>query len=415
MRKLLQGVGDRLQAFVDQRDDVALILTSPATDALPILTLFEGLESSSTSNQFWMFTDPFTDPETYAAAVLSAFSSKHEAMRLVMGKAGLTPWPPIPERILAPGLTPAVRLRGLAAFSRELLPVPNGGTVVWIFYPLDVADPSGFAGVMRQMLQHRFPNPWCHHLRFIIRDEPTDRAVTTAMSGAPRIRFYQPDLSAEAIQKSMEEAVEDDTLRLEERVTNLMVLAGTDFAQHRYPEALEKYALLLQYHAPMGNHGMAALALNGMGESYEKLGDLERAEQSYQAALIPASHGEHPPIAVLVNVVLNLAHLRYGQARWAEAEGYYDLAQQLATVARDAPLKVRALEFRGICQREQQKLADAEQSWYTGSVIAAAIEDVDLSRNLVARLHQHYVDVGDSEKEREWRVHREALGEPRNA
>jgi tetratricopeptide (TPR) repeat protein len=409
MRQLLQRIGNELQAFVRQRDDVAMILSSPSADALPILTLVDGVEANSASDMFWTFTDNFTDPAAYVDAVVGGFAAKHQGVRLALEKEGMTPWPAIPAFIMSPETSPAGRLRGLAAFSRELLPIPGGGNIVWVLYPLDIADARLYAHLMAQLLRHEFPNPWCHHLRFIIRDDPVTPMLRHAFAGAPRVRWFQPDLGPEAVQRALEEAAEDEALPLDERVTNLMVLAGVDHANHRYPDALAKFELLLGYHAPLGNYVMAAASLNGMGEAYQRMGDLERAADSYQAALVPASQGEQPAIPVLLNIVLNLASVRFSQERWAEAEGYYDLAQQLAIVARNGPARVQALDFRGLCQHRQRKLRDAEQSWYSGSVIAAQLEDVELCRTLVARLQQYYAETGQHELERERREQLAAL------
>jgi tetratricopeptide (TPR) repeat protein len=413
MRKLLAQIGDRVKGFIDQRDDLTLVLSSPASDALPMLTLLEQVEAGTASDMFWTFTDNFTDARGYAGLLVSLFATKHEGVRLAMQKEGMPPWPAIPQRILSGDAAPAQRLRELAAFSRRLLPIPNGGNIVWTFYPLEVADYRGYARLMRQVVHHDFPNPWCHHLRFIIRDEPATPAVREALSASPRVQLYEPDLSHDAVQRSIEDEAADESLPLEERLTNFLMLAGGDQANRRYPEALEKYSLLLQYHAPMGNLSMAALALNGMGETYEKMGDLESAADSFQAALIPATQAEYPPIPVLLNITLNLANLRYGQERWGEAEGYYDLAQQLATTGRNAPVKIECLDFRGLCQHRQKKFAEAEKSWYDGSVIAAALEELELCRRLVARLHQYYVETGQHARARERREQLDALGLPR--
>ncbi len=137
-------------------------------------------------------------------------------------------------------------------------------------------------------------------------------------------------------------------------------------------------------------------------------------DDSYQAALVPATQGDPPPIPVFLNVVLNLANLRFGQERWDESEGYYDVAQQLATVARDGPTRVKALDFRGLCQQRQRKLEEAEESWYNGSVIAAQLEEVDLCRTLVARLRQHYAQTGQHAKERERAEQLAMLGAPKH-
>src|SRR5262245_42749755 len=99
--QFLKQIRERLQSFIDQRDDVALVLRSPATDATPLLKILEGMEEASASDLYWSFTDNFTDGETYANAVVKGFATKHEMIRLAMQKENMTPWPPIPAQILS--------------------------------------------------------------------------------------------------------------------------------------------------------------------------------------------------------------------------------------------------------------------------------------------------------------------------
>lgn len=412
MRKLLASITDRLRGFIAQRDDLAMVLGAAETDALPLLSILEGIEAEQASDFFWTFTDSFTDATSYTDVVTRAFAVKHGAVCLAMEKEDMTPWPPIPGLVEDPSTPPAVRLRELAAFSRELLPVPNGGTVVWTFFPLEIGNAPAYARLMGEVTTHEFPFPWCHHLRFILRDNPTDRAVERALEQAPRAQFYTPDLSTEALNRSIEEEAEDETLPLSERMSSLQISAGNDLAFQRFPTALEKYALLLQYHGSMNNYPMAALAMHGMGQVYERTGDLEKADEAYQAALIPASHGEHPSIPVFLNVILSLANLRMTQQRWGEAEGYWDCAQQLATVSRDGPLKVRALEQRGVCQQHQGKFEEAEQSWRSGAIIAAQLQDAQLCGDLIERMRDLSASQGNSGREYALNEYLTGLGRP---
>jgi tetratricopeptide (TPR) repeat protein len=401
MRRAVEQVEGRLREFVEQREQLALILNSAAHDALPILKMLEGLEAASASDLFWVFSDAFTSTASYADAVIQAFSAKHELVRLLLEKEGMPPWPAIPAAIAAPGAPPATRLRALAAFSRELLPIPGGGHVVWAFFPLAISDGSAFASLMVEVLEHEFPFPWCHHLRFIARDDPAECALEKRLAGAPRIAWYRPDFGPEAIERSIEADLADDSRPLEERLTTLLVSAATDSAFQRNAQALAKYELLLRYHAPRGHHAMAAIALGGMGEIYERLGELERASASYEAALLPASHGEHPPIPVFLNVVLSLARLRTAQERWSDAEAYYDIGQQLATVARDPATVIRALEGRGTSQLRQGKSADALQSWERGLTLAAQLEDPQLCAQLLEPIAACHGERGDRARQRE--------------
>jgi tetratricopeptide (TPR) repeat protein len=409
MRRLLNEISQRLGSFIDQRDDLAMVVCSLETDAPPLLKILEGLEETKASDLFWIFTENFVNPSAFANSVVTAFATKHELMRLAMQREKMTPWPPVPSQVASERTPPAQRLRDLAMFSRELLPIRNGGTVVWVFYPLQITNHSAFATLIEEVLQHDFPFPWCHHLRFLIREDPAARALERLLARSPRIQWYEPDLSMDAVNRSMEAEIVDDTLPVEERLNTLMVMAVTDCAHNRLPQALKKYELLLQYHAPMGNYAMAALALNGMGEVYERSGDLDRANESYEAALIPASHGDNPAIPVFLNVLLNLANLRRAQERWEDAGAYFDMVQQLATINRDPCLKIRSLENRGICEMRQGKRDEACKSWNDGLVMAAQIEDVEVCRNLLKHLHQYYGDTAQIAKEREVREQLTAL------
>jgi tetratricopeptide (TPR) repeat protein len=410
MRKLLKQVSARLGDFVDQRDDLVLVLRADVGDALPLLSILEGIEGERASDFFWTFTDAFEDPRSYADAVVEAFTTKHTAATLAMAKEGLPAWPAIPAEVSDREAHPVARLRALAAFSRELLPLKNAGVCVWTFFPLELADPVAYARFIADVVAHDFPFPWCHHLRFIARVDPDDRAFERVLRGAKRVQHYAPDLGVDALNRSVEEEVDDESLPLAERMASLLVSAGNDLAFSRFPIALEKYALLLQYHGSMSSFAMAALALNGMAQVYYRMGDLERANEAYLSALIPASEGDPPAIPVLLNVVLNLADLRMQQQNWVEAEGYWDAAQQLATVARDGHLKVRALGQRGVCQRNQDLTEEAEKSWQAATVIAAQLEDKDLCADQLEHLYRLYRAQRNDSRTREVREQLVGLG-----
>ncbi|MEJ8857875.1 hypothetical protein WKW79_25120 [Variovorax robiniae] len=398
MRKLLASVSSRLGDFIAQRDDVALVLSATEADALPLLTMLDGIEAERGADFFWTFTDAFVDGVSYAEAIHNAFAAKHGAVRLLMEKEGMTPWPPMPAVVESADTVPALRLRELAKFCRALLPVPDGALAVLSFFPLKIDDGLAYANLMSEVIAHRFPLPWCHHLRFILRDDPAAPELSNALGGAPRVQHFAPDLSVQALSQSIEDEAADETLPLPERMSSLLVSAGNDLAFGRHPMALEKYALLFRYHGAMNSYAMAALAMLGMGQVYERMGETSMANDAYQAALIPASQGSYPSIQVLLNVVLSLANLRTEHQQWDEAEGYWDVTQQLAVLSRDGPLKARALLQRGYAQEQQGKLAEAEQSWFAGTVIAAQLEETDLCGDCLERLRGVYVAQGQDDK-----------------
>src|SRR5262249_48113582 len=159
--------------------------------------------------------------------------------------------------------------------------------------------------------------------------------------------------------------------------------AGMDYSYQRYAGALDKYHLLLKYHAGLGNAPMAAVALNGIGEVYQKLGNFKEAGRYFETALIPASAGADPPIPIFLNVTLNLASLCLEQRRWNEAEGYYDAAQNLAALARNGQVKIRSLENKGHSQAMQGKHREAIETWEQGVTIAENLGEESLRRSLL--------------------------------
>ena len=182
----------------------------------------------------------------------------------------MPPWPPMPAEVLPNRRRPR---RGFVTWLHShgsycqfpMAATMFGSSIRW---RLEICR---VFGLMEELLSHEFPFPWCHHLRFIIREEPDVRAgrfslALPASSDTSRILAWKPSNAA------WKRRLRDESLPLLERLAPLPIMAGNDFALGRYPEAMEKYELLLRYHAPLNNYPMAAFALNGMGEVYEKNG-----------------------------------------------------------------------------------------------------------------------------------------------
>src|SRR5262249_53696191 len=147
------------------------------------------LQEISSSELVWVAADEFTAPDAYATAVIDGFGAKHEAVRLRQPGEGLAQWPPLPVS-LRDAARPAVeRLRGLMTFSRSLLPSPEGLRVVWALFPLKIDNPTEYAGVIRDLLRHDYPFPWCHHMRIIVREDAAKPVLADALRKALRVAW----------------------------------------------------------------------------------------------------------------------------------------------------------------------------------------------------------------------------------
>jgi tetratricopeptide (TPR) repeat protein len=400
MRKLLDAVLQRLKAFVAQRDNLALVLNCHEGEGPSLLTILESLEEQSASEMFWQFPEAFVTPQEYASSIVQSFAARHELVRLQQAEAGMAVWPALPPELRNEAAPPSQRIRELMLFARSLLPTLDGALLVWVMLPLQIADQNAYATLMQQVLRHEFPFPWCHHIRCIVRGEPTDPALAESLKQIRHIDWYAPDLSPAALHAALESEAADEALPLEDRLQSVFVTANTDYAHKRYDLALDKYATLLPYYANTGNLTMAALVLNGMGEVHRAAGNAQQANACFEAAMVPASDGNQPPVAALLNVSINLATMRMDQKRYDEAENYFEGIQKLATMHRAHELKVWALEQKGQALYLQSKAPLAVATWTAAAKLAEMLEQPELAKGPLEKLRDHYAKVRDASQQR---------------
>lgn len=401
MRKLLERMTNRFQGFIAQRDDLALVVRCSGEQSPLLFKILEGLQEASSSELFWVFGEEFKGPAEYASAVVDSFAAKHKVVRILQEKDGMKVWPPLPESLNESRTPPAQRIRELMKFARSLLPSQEGLLVGWEMFPLEITNHDGYVVLMRDILRHEFPFPWCHHIRIIFRDDAANPLLAKKLGKPPRIVWYEPDLSQKAMEESLEEEADDQELPLEQRLQSLFVTAGLDYANKRLDRAMEKYQLLFKYFSGKGNLAMAALALNGLGEVHLAGGNPAEAAECFLAAMIPATEGPMPPLPVLTNVVLNLARLRASEKNWVEAESFYDQLQNLAAAQHNPPLKVYAIENLGVTRYEQGKVPEALECWHAGADVSGKLNLLEPRKSMLERLLKHYRRVRDQIKVRE--------------
>jgi tetratricopeptide (TPR) repeat protein len=399
MRKLFDSLAARLRAFIGQRDDFVLVVRCPELEAAYVLKALQAVEEADGHDLHWMYTDPFSGPAPYVARVVEQFGAIHTAVREEQRKQGDEPWPDLPAAVVDASGEPVRRLRSLMTISRSLLPATEGHLSVWGLFPSSISDPDAYARFVAALARHGFPNPWCRQLRIIVRDDPGSGALAGALRGSPRVAWYEPDLSQQAMAASLEAEADDERLPLPERLQSLLVLAGLDYGHRRYAEAQEKYRLLLRYYRAAGDHTHSALVLNGIGEVHERRGELDEARRYYESALTPALEAQSQPM--LLNIALNLANLELSRGRWAEAEAYYDGAEKLATAMLQPQVKIQALENGGFCRSRQGDAAGALASWEAAATLARGVGEPNLLKSVLRRLEGHFRAEGPKQRLRE--------------
>lgn len=388
MRKLIQDVQARFTDFIEQRDDFTLLVRCPEIECAHVLKIIQAIDEGDSADLFWTYSDPFDSSKQFVDVVLEQFVIVHGAVSKMLEEADEDPWPPLPAHLHDEEKTPLQRLRDLMIFSRSLLPAPDGVRSVWVLCPMEINDSYGYRSLVKGIGQHQMPIPWCHHLRFIVRDDKEEPALKSVEQEVRGAQLFEPDLSREAIENSFKEEAEDESQPLELRLQSLLVLAGMDYAYQRHDDALEKYSFLNRYYRTVENDEMDALTLNGMGEVYVGLQrDLE-AKEHFEMALTPGIKAEAPPI--LLNITLNLGNLHLRHEDWETAEEYYDSADKLASVQLNATTKVQSLENRGFCQYRQQRYGEAVESWKEAAEVARSVDEKDLLKPVLQKLIEVY-------------------------
>ena len=395
MRQKVDRLRQQLQAFVEQRDDVALVVRCSEADCALVTKVLEGLDESSTSELFWVVIDAFRDVPSFVDACVQAFATRHEAVRLTLQQQNLPAWPPLPAKIQNPGdLPPVARLKELMTFSRSLLPTLNGCAVVWALLPMHIGDAGAYAAFMRSLWQHEFPFPWCHHVRMLVRDDFPAAALAGVPGESARVAACEVDFSPEAIRQGLEDEMADDRAGLSDRVNSCLMLAGIDFSHGRYDRAVQQYEVVHQYAAATQNPTLATVALNGLGDALRSQGKVDEAALALEAALAPASMASHPPIPVLFDIYMKLGEMRVSQRRWEEAEVFLQGATDFAYLLHDPDGRLRALKLLGEAQYEQAKTDVALRTWFAGAVVAGKLGKDDQRADFTARLRWHYESLG---------------------
>jgi tetratricopeptide (TPR) repeat protein len=391
MRQKVDWLRQQLQAFVEQRDDVALVVRCSEADCALVTKVLEGLDESSTSELYWVVIEAFRDVPSFVEACVQAFATRHEAVRLTLQQRKLPAWPPLPVRVQDPAaLPPVARLKELMTFSRSLLPTLNGCAVVWALLPMHIGDAKAYAGFMRSLWQHEFPFPWCHHVRLLVRDDFPAGALGNAPAESARVGVCEVDFSPDAIRQGLEEEMADDRAELSDRVNSCLMLAGIDFSHGRYDRAVQQYEVVHRYAAATQNPTLATVALNGLGDALRSQGRLDEAVLALEAALAPASMASHPPIPVLFDLYMKLGEMRVSQRRWEEAEVFLQGATDFAYLLHDPDGRLRGLRLLGDAQYEQAKTDAALQTWFAGAVVAGKLGKDDQRADFTASLRRHY-------------------------
>ena len=198
------------------------------------------------------------------------------------------------------------------------------------------------------------------------------------------MRALPYDLSSEALARSAATQAEDPSVPRPQRAQALLQAAMLDVGHRRFEPAQRRLDALYDEAQALESPVLAALALSGLGdiERIEKRG--AAAIEWYERALVPASDAGAP--IVLLMITRHLADLYFAGGRVADAEVFFDGAQQLARMIPEPETQATSLLGRGLAQ---QRRGAAPEVWAASFLAAAEVARDNDRDQLVAELRPH--------------------------
>lgn len=400
MRRKLEEVRETLSKFVDQRDNLLLVVSLADREIAYVLKTLEGMDQTGPSDLYLIFAEPFTDGPAYATAILKNLRAQGEVAKVLLEQRGEEPFPPLPERCDDEAAPPGARLRAAIDHVASLVPSPGGHRVIWGFLPLQIADQEGYARLIGEFVMWSGLEPWMRGLRVVARDDRARPFLSPALrkKKAPGVLLYDLDMSPEALNDALVKEAADRSAPVADRMQALMQLAGIDHAYKRYPEAIEKYKLLYGYYEEHKAPAMQALVLQGVGDALLRMGNREGAKVKYHQGLALAMQTHSLP--VLLNLTYAIGDLSLELKSLREAEGFFGLSAQIAGKMQNPFVKADALEKQGIAKDRTGDEVGAVVAWRDAAALSKTFAYHERQRSTLERLIRAYRSMALDEERR---------------
>ncbi len=390
MKNALNELRENLAWFVDQSEHVTLVLAATDAEVAYALKMLDMVEGPRSSDLFLSFAHSIVDANGYTAEVMNSLRLQIAAVNEERKKQeGLEPWPELPAACDDLRIAPSMRIRHMLEYVRERIP-ETSNTIVLTLLPFSfegVEAREAYSSVVQSLLPWDGAQAWMEGVRVILRDDRDELLLIPRLLEAEvdHVVYYDNlDLSHEGLCAALAESATSVETSGHDRMMATVQLASLDLAYKRYGEAYAKWGLVYDFYdepepplsqgeAPLSPEGqqsqggaqaartMRALALNGAGDVLQHMGKVSDAKEKYQSGLA-LCEGENQ-LTVSLNLLLGASDCCIHLEQWEEAEGYLNLASQVATVLHQLWAKCDILDKLGVAMVSVGKNADAMVQW----------------------------------------------------
>lgn len=363
MRRKAEELRETLNEFVSQVEFPMLIVGCLEAELAYLMTFLQGIDQSHPEAYVVIFTGNFTTPQAYVDSAVEFLKLQIAGAEPVQIERGDPPFPPLPAEIEDPRIPPEQRLQKILIYLGSLVPKDSEYFVVVGLLPLSCSDFPAYSQLVGTVTPVPEPAPWMAPLRIIVYDDRSQPLLKPVMERAKidQVLYYEIDFSTPALTNALSVDAADPSLPLADRMACLHQLAAVDFSYRRYPDAIEKYAVLNDYYASVEQPAMQAACANGAAEALRSGGQLQAAKELLQRGIALGMQAKSLP--ALVNLLTSITDLCFQLGQHAEAESYADSGAQVAAGALSPTVYADMYEKKGDAQVAQGKVADGLASY----------------------------------------------------
>lgn len=397
MRRLYEKLQAMLRGFIDQRDDLLLLVAANDSDSALVLQCLREFDEQSAGDLVLLFGEAFDQPFASADCYLDSLAAKLRSDVEVANAGALptdTPLPPPPEAMAEGAVPPPARLKLGLGYAASLVDPRGGQRYVWGMVPGEIKSADQYAALLAALPALQ-PEEWMRGGRVIARVPANFDLARSPLAGKPRVRVERFHIPHDAHEQELLAALNDPAALEADRMGAAVQLGFIDAAHNRLEPAAAHFNKALVFFQWVKLPAMAGLVMVGLGDVARRRGDAVEAKRWFESALVPAVESESP--ILLSNVVENLATTEFRQGQYGEAAARYAALGELRRTSFDEDGVAESLEWEGVSLDKAGRTQDAVMKWYEAALIGRTFNLEHRLPSVLPRLRDGYERLGWTE------------------
>ena len=320
MRKLFNQLIGTFREFLEQRDDLLLLVPCEDSDVALVLKALRDLDRESASDLFLLFADEFEGPSAFIRNLSDRLREEHQLTNEAVGPE-VEKLPPLPDGLFDLKRRPFERLEAGFGYAQSLVDVRHGQHFLWGMAPGTIDDSYAYFELLALLTPSPDIRPWMRGARVVARVPADFQLDRSPLARSKRVRVRPFSIPLTAMEDELAAAAGDPTVPLGDQMQAEVQLAYLDYAHGRFEQAVGRFLKALAFFQWAEIPVMEGLVISGLGDIARRQNNLKAAQHWYSCAVVPAAKDGNP--ILMSTIVQNLAAIAFQEKRFVEAEERY--------------------------------------------------------------------------------------------